>query len=194
MITSLTKLTMRQYIELVCGDMSVLKGIAEIVSPAKLEETRKQLIFEYSQLSDNAGSKIFLNEHVSRVRAKAELTMLQCLNNALVLGAFDDVRSVLKEYGIARTMDDRQLVDEVKRLLARAKSNVKRSKEESEKGKDQQPTPDEIRTQFDRQAASLMTYFKFQIDLDKITASQFACMIDQAHRQINAQMAALSKK
>lgn len=194
MITSLSRLTMRRYIELVCGDMSVLKSGAEIVSPAKLEETRKRLIYEYSRLSDDAGSKIFLNDHVSRLRAKAELTMFQCLHNALLVGAFDDVRGVLKEYGIARKMDDRQVVDEVKRLLARAKSNVKRSEDDAAKDKNQQPTPDEIRTQFDRQAASLMTYFKFQIDLDKISASQFACMIDQAHKQIKAQMAALSKK
>lgn len=194
MIKSLSKLTMRQYIELVCGDISVLKKTTEIVAPAKLAETRKRLIFEYSQLSDNAGSKIFLNEHVSRVKAKAELTMFQCLNNALALGAFDEVRGVLKEYGIARTMDDRQVADEVKRLLARAKANIKRSENESAKDDDRYPTPDEVRTQFDHQAASLMIYFKFQIDLDKVTASQFACMIDQAHKQINAQMAILSKK
>lgn len=194
MITSLSKLTMRQYIELVCGDMSVLKSGAEVVSSAKLEKTRKQLIYEYSRLSDNAGSKIFLNDHVSRVRAKAELTMFQCLNNAIVLGAFDEVREVLKEYGIARKMDDRQLAEEVKRLLNRAKTNIKRGAEDSGKDNDKQPTPEEIRTNFDRQAASLMTYFKFQIDFDVITASQFACMIDQAHKQIKSQMAALSKK
>ena len=194
MITSLSRLTMRQYIELVCGDMSVLKGGAEVISPAKLGETRKRLIYEYSRLSDNAGSKIFLNDHVSRVRAKAELTMYQCLNNALLLGAFDDVRGVLKEYGISRKMDDKQLADEVKRLLKRARTNIKRSEEDSDKDNEKQPTPDEIRTHFDRQAASLMSYFKFQIDLDRITASQFACLVDQAHRQINAQMAALSKK
>lgn len=194
MITSLSKLTMRQYIELVCGDMSVLKGDAEVIPPAKLGETRKRLIYEYSRLSDNAGSKIFLNDHVSRVRAKAELTMFQCLNNALLLGAFDDVRGVLKEYGISRKMDDKQLADEVNRLLKRARTNVKRSEEDSDKSNEKQPTPEEIRTHFDRQAASLMSYFKFQIDLDRISASQFACLVDQAHRQINAQMAALSKK
>lgn len=192
MITSLSKLTMRQYIELVCGDVSVLKG-SEIVSAAELENTRKRLIYEYSCLSDDAGSKIFLNKHVARMRAKAELTMFQCLNNALLLGASDDVRNVLKEYGITRKMDDSHLVEEVKRLLYRAKTNVKRAEEESAIVGDRHPSTDEIRTQFDRQAASLMTYFKFQIDLDKITASQFACMADQAYKQIKAQIAEMSK-
>lgn len=193
MITSLSKLTMRQYIELVCGDLSVLKGTAEIVSPVKLEEIRKRIIFEYSRLSDDAGSKIFLSEHVSSVRAKAELTMFQCLNNAILLGAFDDVRSVLKEYGISRKMDDRQLTEEVKRLLKRAKTNVKRYEQVQNDG-GKEPSPDEIRIHFDRQATSLMTYFRFQIDLETIKASQFACMVDQAHKQIKAQMAAMSKK
>jgi len=83
---------------------------------------------------------------------------------------------------------------EVTRLLKRAKTNIKRYEQEQKDVSDKEPTPDEIRTQFDRQAASLMTYFKFQIDFDTISASQFACMVDQAHKQIKAQMAALSKK
>lgn len=194
MIKSLSKLTMRRYVELVCGDTSVLTAKGEIVTPAKLQKMRKRLIFAYARLSDGAGSKIFISEHTTRVKAKAELTMFQCLNNALALGAFEDVRGVLREYGIARTMDDKQVAAEVTRLLKRAKTNVKRYEEEKKDDDGHEPTPDEIRTQFDRQAASLMTYFKFQIDFDVITASQFACMIDQAHKQIKAQMAALSKK
>lgn len=193
MIKCLSKLTMRQYIELVCGDTSVLTSKGEIVAPAKLQKTRKRIIFEYARLSDDAGSKIFLADHTSRIRAKAELTLFQCLNNALVLGAFDDVRGVLKEYGITRTMDDRQVATEVTRLLKRARTNVKRYDQE-QKPTEKDPTPDEIRIQFDKQAAALMTYFKFQIDFDTISASQFACMIDQAHKQIKAQMAAMSKK
>lgn len=194
MKTSLSQLSMRQYIELVCGDTSVLKSSHEIVLPAKLQESRKNIIFEYARLSDEAGSKIFLSDHVTRLKANSELMMFQCLNNALALGAFDEVRGVLKEYGIVRTMDNKQLAAEVTRLLKRAKTAVKRYEAEAKKDKEEEPTPDQIRTQFDRQAASLMSYFKFQIDINTIPASQFACLIDQAHKQINAQMAALSKK
>ncbi|MCM1093794.1 MAG: hypothetical protein NC421_07560 [Lachnospiraceae bacterium] len=195
MIKSLSKLTMRQYIELVCGDVSVLTGKGEIAAPAQLQKTRKRIIFEYARLSDNAGSKIFLSDHAMRIKAKAELVLFQCLNNALALGAFDEVRGVMKEYGIAKDMDDNQVSVEVTRLLKRAKTNVKRHEQEQmQKDDEKEPTADEIRIQFDRQAASLMTYFKFQIDFDTMPASQFACMVDQAHKQINAQMAAMSKK
>ena len=130
-----------------------------------------------------------------RIKAKAELVLFQCLNNALALGAFDEVRGVMKEYGIAKDMDDNQVSVEVARLLKRAKTNIKRHEQEQmQKDDEKEPTADEIRIQFDRQAASLMTYFKFQIDFDTMPASQFACMVDQAHKQINAQMAAMSKK
>ncbi len=193
MIKSLSKLTMRQYIDLVCGDTSVLTGTGEIVAPAKLQKVRKRIIFEYARLSDDAGSKIFISDHTSRIKAKAELTMFQCLHNALILGAFDDVRNVLKEYGLTRTMDDKQVTAEVTRLLKRARTNVSRY-DQAKKEEEKEPTSDEIRLQFDRQAAALMTYFKFQIDFDTISASQFTCMVDQAHKQIKAQMAALSKK
>lgn len=194
MIKSLSKLTMRRYIELVCGDTSVLTGRGEVVTPAKLQKVRKRLIFDYARLSDDAGSKIFISEHTTQIKAKAELIMFQCLNNAIALGAFEEVRGVLKEYGIVRTMDNSQVAAEVTRLLKRAKTNIKRYEQEQKDVSDKEPTPDEIRTQFDRQAASLMTYFKFQIDFDTISAFQFACMVDQAHKQIKAQMAALSKK
>lgn len=195
MIKSLSKLTMRQYIELVCGDVSVLTGKGEIAAPAQLQRTRKRIIFEYARLSDNAGSKIFLSDHSMRIKAKAELVLFQCLNNALALGAFDEVRGVMKEYGIAKDMDDNQVSVEVARLLKRAKTNIKRHEQEQmQKDDEKEPTADEIRIQFDRQAASLMTYFKFQIDFDTMPASQFACMVDQAHKQINAQMAVMSKK
>ncbi len=194
MIKSLSKLTMRQYVELVCGDTSVLTGVGEIVTPVRLQEVRKQLIFDYSRLSDDAGSKIFLSEHAAKVKAKAELTLFRCLNNAIALHAFDDVRQILKEYGIARTMDDEQVAAEVTRLLKRAKTNVNRIEQEMGVDSGEEPTSEEIHTRFDREAASLMTYFKFQIDFDTISASQFACMIDQAHKQIKAQMAAMKKK
>lgn len=194
MIKTLSKLTMRRYIDLVCGDTSVLTGKGEIIAPAKLQKTRKRLIFDYARLSNEAGSKVFLSDYAARVKAKSELLMFQCLNNALTLGAFDDVRGVLNEYGIARAMDDRQVAAEVTRLLNRARTNVKRCGQQQKEPSEREPTSDEIRIDFDRQAAALMTYFKFQIDLDTIAASQFACMVDQAHKQIKAQMATLNKK
>ena len=194
MITSLSKLTMRKYIELVCGDTSVLCDPHEIVVPEELRRIRKTLIYEYARLSDDAGSKLFVADHTTRAKAKSELVLFKCLNNMVAFGAFDDVRTVLRDYGIVRTMDDGQVVAEVTRLLKRARTNIKRYEEQKTPDDDRQDAPDEIRAQFDRQAASLMTYFKFQINYDTIPASQFACLIDQAHKQIKAQMAALNKK
>ncbi|MCF0219319.1 MAG: hypothetical protein HUK14_06015 [Muribaculaceae bacterium] len=193
MITSLTKLTMRQYVDLVCGDTSVLVSNAESVSEDKLQETRKRLLYEYAVMSDSAGTKIMLSEHERKQRAKAELALFKVLTNMLALAAFDDVRNILRAYGISRNLDDRQLADEVGRLLRRAKTNIARTNQKNDED-EKEPSPDEIRSRFDKQAASLMTYFKFQIDFNTIPASQFACMIDQANREIKAKMAALRKK
>lgn len=193
MITSLSKLTMRKYIELVCGDTSALIEQGEVVPESKLIQLRQKLILEYAQLSDSTGSKILLAEQVDRYRATMELTFFQCLNNALITGAQDEVRALLKEYGKNTVEDGKELVMEVSRLLKRAKTNVKRYENQQASGSVKEPGADEIRTQFDRQAASLMTYFKFQIDFDTISASQFACMTDQAQKQIKAKMAAMNK-
>lgn len=192
MIKSLSNLTMQQYIDMLCGNVAVLLGKGEIVSPAKLDKVRKKLIFEYARLSDNAAIAAFLTERASCIRTEVEVTMFKCLSNALALGAYEQVRRVLREYGLSRPMTDEQVVEEVSRLLNRAKSEIKRQSQN--KNEAEAPTSDQIRTQFDRQAAALMTYFKFQIDLDTIKASQFACMVSQADKQIKALLATTGRK
>lgn len=194
MIESLSQLTMRQYIELACGDTSVLTRAHEVRTPAQLAKRRSRLMREFAALSDEGAHRATLNRHALMVKSVAELNMFQCLANTLALDGVDDVRGVLRKFGISREMDDAAVAAEVAQLLRRAKTNVKRYQSEAKTQGGFEPTPDEVRAQFDRQAVSLMTYFKFQIDLATISASQFACMIDQANKQLKAQMAAMSKR
>lgn len=192
MITELSGLTMRQYVDLLCGETSVLLKPHEVASPQQIESVRKRLAYDFARLSDSAGTRSLLSDAEGRKRADAELVLFQVLNNLIVLGAHEDVRKVLKIYGIAREMTDQQTAAEVDRLLKKAQTEIKRhQQEQGEKPKAR--TASEIRLHFDRQAASLMSYFKFQINMDVMPASQFACLIDQAQKEIRAKMAAYKK-
>lgn len=195
MITSLTQLTMRQYIDLVCNDTSVLNPDNEPVTDSQLDELRSELIAEFNKLSNEAATKANLVDKLALVKAKRELMLFRCLNKAILEGGVDDVRSVLKDYGISREMTNKQLSDEVVRRLKRAKTEIKRyESKKTQATQDRELTKNEIRLQFDRLAASLMTHFKVQIDFNTITASSFAYMIDQADKQIKAQLSIMNKK
>lgn len=192
MIRELSDLTMRQYVDMLCGDASVLLERREVASPKEIESVRRKLVFDYARLSDSAGMRAMLSEMERKKKAHAELLLFQVLSNLIALRGFAEARGVLRTYGIAREMDDAQTAAEVERLLRRAETEKKRAEQErGEKPKEHSPA--EIRAQFDRQAASLMSYFKFQIDFNAIPASQFACLVDQAQREIKAKMAACKR-
>lgn len=133
-----------------------------------------------------------LLEYEARQRALATLTLCQVLSNLMALGATDDVRAILREHGNRREYDDKALAVEVETMLGRAKTEVKRTERPDRDVRE--PTEKEIRGSFDRQTASLMTYFKFQINLDVASASQYACMVEQANKEIKAKMAAMAKR
>lgn len=191
---TLGMLTMSQYIDMICGDLTVLKEKGEVVTDERLAEHRAALASEFAELADRVAAKSAVNDGDAKRRAKAELTLFKVLTNLLALGAHKDVRTILKDYGYAREMDDRQTAIEVARLLRRAETAMGKIGAEKKDERRKPPGEKEIRAGYDSQAASLMAWFKFQIDLRTIPASQFACLIDQANRQAAAQLNAYKRK
>ena len=51
MIEKLEQLTIGQFIDLVCGDTSVLTGKREIVSEAKMAIALRNIVFEYKRIA-----------------------------------------------------------------------------------------------------------------------------------------------
>lgn len=192
MIEKLEQLTIGQFVDLVCGDTSVLTSKREIVNEAVLVITMRNIVFEYKEIVDNAGVKGYLSSVEELVKAKISVVVFQMCLNLVALSEHDRAREVLIEYGInANSMNDQRVTAEIKSRLERAKSTI--AKIENENKKDTSESIN-IRREFDAQTAALMAHFKFQIDTSTMKATVYAHLVDRHNKEIKAQLAALKKK
>lgn len=190
---SLSQLTMADYIELLCGNDSVLLSESEKTTSQQILTAKRNIIFEYKTIADHSSIVAYLSEQESKKKTAIEILLFQLCNNLIKLNAFDEVREILIDYGInANSMSEDKLKIAVTSRLNRALSLQKReSLQENEIVKKQ--SPKEIRAIFDKQTACVMTYFKFQIDINSISATIFANIVNQYNREIQAKMAAIKK-
>ena len=108
--------------------------------------------------------------------------------NLIEFKGFAQVREVLSVYGInAQNMAEQRISAEVDSRLERAKRKLEESDSE-DNSKDL--SPEEIRRQFDEQTATLMAYFKFQIDDSTMKANIYAHLIARFNMEIKAQISA----
>ena len=191
MIEHLHELTMAQFIDLTCGDTSVLLSKREVVSPAKVSKVVKDIVFEYRRIADEAGAKSYLSMMNDMVKAKAAVILFQMCQNLVALGEHERVREVMSQYGIkAGKMSEQRVAAEVKSRLERAKSNVAKLEKDKE-GSEVELS--EMRASFDNQTAALMAYFKFQIDVSTIKAPLYAHLVARYNREIKAQLSLMKK-
>lgn len=191
MKTKLDQLTMAQFIELSCGDTSMLVCGREIVSPTKLAKTTHKIICEYRELSDESGFNLYIRNIKEMLRIKTDLVIYSLCNAILQIGADDNVRQILECHGInVGSMSDQRLKAEVKSRLERAKNGVKKFEEDDENA----PDIKDIRKSFDEQTAAMIAHYKFQIDTTTMKATLYAHLVARFNREVKAQMAALKKK
>ncbi|MCD8386287.1 MAG: hypothetical protein LUD17_05275 [Bacteroidales bacterium] len=191
MIKELRSLTMAQFIDILCGDAKALRG-----GFSKKEDVKKaktEIAFEFMSLSEPAMASGWLAGEARKVKAKAEVQLFKIMSNLIAIEAYSEVRELLSAYGLRGALSDDNLKGEVRSRLLRAESDCKRLLAEDSAVADSR-TPKQIRASFDQQTASLMAFFKFQIDLNTINAAQFACLIAQAEREIKAQKAIMAKR
>lgn len=189
---TLDQLTIGQFIDLVCGDTSVLTDKREVVSQTKLAVVMRNIVFEYKEIADLSGVKSYLSDIEELIKTKIAVVVFTMCQNLVVLNEFARVRDVLVEYGVdANSKSDQRITAEVRSRLERAKSDV--AKIESERKQDEMGTAN-IRRMFDEQTAALMAYFKFQIDTSTMKATIYAHLVARHNREIKTKLAAMKKK
>ena len=192
MLERLDQLTIGQFIDLVCGDTSVLTSKRDVVTETALVVAMRNIVFEYKEIVDSAGVKGYLSSVEELIKAKVSVVIFQMCQNLVSLNEHDRAREVLIEYGInANSMDNPRVTAEIKSRLERAKSAI--AKIENENNNDTSESIN-IRREFDAQTAALMAYFKFQIDTSSMKATVYAHLVDRHNKEIKAQLAALNKK
>lgn len=192
MIEKLEHLTIAQFIDLVCGNTGVLLGKHEFVSPSRLGLTVRNIVFEYKSIADASSAKSYLSRIEEMIRAKMEVILFTMCKNLSILGRYDHVREILREYGVhTDKMTDERVSAEITSRLERAKLTVK----EIEEGQhNENSDTSHIRMEFDGQMAALMAHFKFQIEPTTMKATLYAHLVARYNREIKAKIAAMKKR
>lgn len=191
MITKLEELTAAQFIDLVCGDTSVLLSKHEIVSPGKVAIVTRDIVSKYHSLADEAAFKRHISRIVDIITIKTEIVLYSICNALIAVKEYPSAREILKSAGIkVERMSDQRLTAEVKSRYQRAKFNAEKSATDEEKTIEVA----DIRKAFDEQTAAMMAHYKFQIDTSTMKATLYAHLVARFNREVKAQMEALKKK
>lgn len=189
MKTRLDQLTMAEFIELLCGNTSVVMGKHEFPDPKRLERNVRDLILRYQEISDPAGFRIYLSDEEAEVKARMEVVIYTICHGLLAQQKYDEIREIMEECGInAGRMNEQRLSAEVESRLERAKSALAKIEAEKE---DKKEAEVDIRAEFDKRTALMMSHFKFQIDTSTMKASVYASLVARLHTEIKAQADAL---
>lgn len=190
---TLAELTAIQFIDLICGDSSVLLGKHEVPNSFAIATATRNIIVEYKSIADPTAMKNYLYHTEETLKARIRILLFSMCNTLIFLNALDQVRDVLSEYGMSvSSMNKKRLTREVKSQLAKAKYDLERI--ESEDSSTDAPEPSEIRMSFDKQTAAMMAHFKFQIDVMTMQATLYAHLVERFSAEIKAQANALKIK
>lgn len=188
----LEQLTLSQFVDLVCGDTSVLLGSHEISNPNKLAIATRNIVLEYRGIADPGGTGSYFKHVEDWIKAKINIIIFTMCNNLVALKQYGRVREVLEEYGMSATgWTDGRVDGTIQAKLAQSQRELEELESENDKVIAER---EKIRAQFDAQTASLMAHFKFQISPATIKAPLYANLIARHNREIKAQIAAMRKK
>lgn len=187
MIERLNQLSLSEFIELSCGDLSVLlkpddKLKNDTVSNEKLKERATKLMIEYKNITDSTGMKAVLIEREDFVKEKTQILLLRICQTLISIDGYGEVCSILSNIGIdTGNMNKEQIKRKVDELLHTALFEQKRNDDmRSHEEKKKIPSSEQIRSAFDAEIAFLMTYFRMSIDIHVINAAIYANMVHQA--------------
>lgn len=186
MKTRLNQLTMAAFIELHCGDCSVILENGENIPEEDLKKKATDLLFEYRNIVDPVGVKTTLLEHEEKLKENTKVVFFQVCKKLVSINAVDEVKELLGMYGInlASATDET-----VARRVEQELNTAFHTKERNDAARDYDEedtldTPDKIRASYDAEIASLMGFYKMSIDIHNISAAVYANLLIQAVKSI----------
>lgn len=179
MITTLSRLSLCDFIELLCGNNGVL--VEDGDSDACVSKVASELIYQYQCIVNPSGveSSLIDKEEVIKVRYRIEIVKI--LKALMSINAVDDVSELLSSMNINVSGTD-NISKKLDRMLAEAEYMKKRIDDRREEKHTH--SADDIRRSYDSEIAFLMTYYKMNIDSRNITAGVYANMVHRADVEI----------
>lgn len=191
MIERLEQLTMSQFVDMLCGDTSVLLDKHEVANPDKIAKVVRSIVMEYRAIANPSGNNAYLRHSEDLAKAKMRVVAFTVCSNLVAFKQYGKAREVLLSLGMsASKWNDNRVAGTVKAKLEQARRELDTLNTESEKSKERDKN---IRAMFDTLTATLMAHFKFQIDPTTIRATLYANLVARYDREIKAQMATMAK-
>ena len=189
MKTRLDQLTLRELIELSCGDSSVLLDKGETPSEQVKLECARQILSEYKELaSPNQAKKDMIEaEELTKLRMKDK-----CLRICLALciqERTDMARDVLLELDVKPTLidNDEKVQPRCKAMLADVEYEIKRIEELNEEDASKKvANPEDARKTWYSEIAFVMSMLKMSIDPASVNAAIYANLVHAATERSRA--------
>lgn len=180
MKTSLSQLTLAQFIDLECGDLDVLKEHHEVVPVERLIKARSAIAHEFQSIACPSSYKSMIVDREKKSKLRAKAVLFGALKSLVDIEALAEVRQLMSAAGIECSgFDDKRLCSEVNQRLNTVTFELKRMGIDAPKAED--VTPEAIRRSYEGMVAELMIANKMSIDMETIRASVFASMINKAN-------------
>lgn len=186
MIKRLDQITMARFIDVICGDYSVLLEKEENVDKEILEKCASKLILEYKTIVSPSQVKSMLIDKEEISKENAAILMFRICQTLISLKGYANVKDILTEAGYnVASMSEGQLKNKVDDLLRAAFFAQKRNNEINRSDEtDKITVPEDIRSSYYSEVAFLMTYFKMTIDINTITAVIYANIVNRAYLEM----------
>ena len=189
MKTRLDQLTLRDLIELSCGDSTVLLDKEESITDSVLNTCARQILAEYKELaSPNQAKKDMIEaEELTKLRMKDK-----CLRICLALCSQerpDMARDVLLELDVKPDLvdTDEKVQPRCKAMLADVEYEIKRIEELNEEDASKKVAkPEDARKTWYSEIAFVMSMLKMSIDPATVNAAIYANLVHAATERSRA--------
>lgn len=186
----LNKLSLIEFIDLLCGDINVLD--TQMFDKKKKEELRNSIIFEYQKIADENGTRSFLLNHEEHYKLRSTIILFQICQNLINMNGVEEAKTILTLYGLNMyNKSDVIIKRDIESYIKRYRRELKRIEDSNNTESEQ--SPQRIREDFDKEIAVMSMYVKFPIVAQSINASVYAYMLNQVKAEIKAKMALLKK-
>lgn len=95
MIERLNQLSLYDFIELSCGDCSVLLSPDEDINEMELKKRSSDLIIEYKKITNPSGLKSVLVDREDMIKERARVLLFKVCISLIAIDAYEDVRETL---------------------------------------------------------------------------------------------------
>lgn len=191
MIERLNQLSLAQFIELSCGNNSVLLGENEKVPEDEIKRRASGLIAEYHAIANPTGMQSMLVTKDDLLKLNARLFLFKICRALCLAEGWQEARDAISElYPAYKSKSDEQLQSDIDNLLREAEFQKKRMDAMTT---EEASVSDEnsIRSSFDSEIAFITTHFKMPIDIHIINAAVYANIVYRADMEIKLKMRSL---